>query len=149
MTFWYLIFQLRSLLDTVCIRGSARRAGHFQLFSTLIIGHEEKEGVQRVYSYPFAYEKTKPVRKGAHRQDLVFVRPPDMLRFKLSMESVWFCKVLLFFTFETRTDSGIKKHKCAFVSVMWEYEGNQRPGSKLLIYPNYLVVKSKYILYLL
>lgn len=87
-----------------------------------------------MYSYPFAHDKTKPVRKSAHRQDLVFVRPPDMQEgFKLSMKSVWFCKVLLLFTFETRTDSGIKKHKCAFVSVMWEYEGDQRPGSKSIL----------------
>jgi hypothetical protein len=47
----------------------------------------------------------------------------------LAVDTVWFCKVLLLFAFESRTDSGIKLHQCAFVSVMWEYEGDERAGS--------------------
>lgn len=111
---------------------SNARDGHLQLYSTLIIGHKEKEGVQRVNSIPFA--KNKKQSKSGHRQDLVFIRPPGTAKnsgYKVSMESVWFCKVLLLFSFETRTDTGIKKHECAFVSVMWEYEGNQRPGANI------------------
>ena len=117
------------------MRRSAERAGHLQLHSSLVIGHKEKEGVQRVYSHPFANEKKKGKqgRKRGHRQDLVFVRPPGHVigGFQLAVDTVWFCKVLLLFAFESRTDSGIKLHRCAFVSVMWEYDGDQRAGSKI------------------
>ena len=80
-------------------------------------------------SHPFAHKLG--ATHSPNRQDLVFVRPPDQPASgaRLSMESVWFCKVLLIFTFQSRTDSGIKEHKCAFVSVLWEYEGAERPGS--------------------
>jgi hypothetical protein len=85
--------------------------------------------VQRVLSNPFAHKLGK--KNSPNRQDLVFVRPPDQAAsgVRLSMESVWFCKVLLIFTFQSHTDSGIKQHTCAYVSVLWEYEGAQRPGS--------------------
>ena len=129
----YLIstIQIRLLLDTVCVKKSAEREGHLQLHSALVIGHKEKEGVQRVYSQPFA--KKKKQGKRGHRQDLVFVRPPGQAigEFRLSIDSVWFCKVLLLFSFESRTPLGLKQHKCAFVSVLWEYDGDQRPGSNI------------------
>ena len=53
------------------MRRSAERAGDLQLHSSLVIGHKEKEGVQRVYSHPFANEKKtgKQGRKRGHRQD--------------------------------------------------------------------------------
>ena len=100
------------------------------MYSALVIGHTEKAGVQRVYSQPFAMEKKKKGQILKHRQDLVFVRPPgtQLGGFRLSIDAVWFCKVLLLFSFESRTDSGTKHHECAFVSVLWEYEGDQRPG---------------------
>ena len=86
-----------------------------------------------MYLHPFANEKKKGKqgRKRGHRQDLVFVRPPGHVigGFQLAVDTVWFCKVLLLFAFESRTDSGIKLHQCAFVSVMWEYEGDERAGS--------------------
>ena len=114
---------------------SAGREGHLHLFSSLAIGHTEKAGVQRVYSHPFAKEKQqgKKERTGAHRQDLVFVRPPGTAigGFQLNIDTVWFCKVLLLFSFESRTDSGTEYHECAFVSVLWSYEGDQRPGSNI------------------
>jgi hypothetical protein len=109
------------------------RKGHLHLFSALVIGHTEKEGVQRVYSQPFGKEKKRPGQKAGHRQDLVFVRPPGTVMggFRLSMKDVWFCKVLLLFSFESRSDSGTVKHECAFVSVLWDYDGDQRPGSNI------------------
>ena len=33
---------------------------------------------------------------------------------------------------ETKTDAGMKKHECAFVSVMEEYKGRRRPGLHIL-----------------
>ena len=85
--------------------------------------------MQRVLSDPFAKKLGRG--KAPNRQDLVFVRPPDTGRFRLTMDSVWFCKVLLLFSFKSHTDSGIKEHNCAFVSVLWDYEGDRRPGSNL------------------
>ena len=78
------------------MKKSSQREGHLKLHSALVIGHKEKEGVQRVYSHPFA-KKRKQDKRG-HRQDLVFVRPPGQAigGFKLSIDSVWYCKVLLF-----------------------------------------------------
>jgi hypothetical protein len=117
---------------------SNRREGHLLLHSGLVIGHKEKDGVQRVLSDPFTSQmgrgKAQKRRKAPHRQDLVFVRPPDAAKggFQLTMDSVWFCKVLLLFSFKTRTDSGIKEHKCAFVSVLWDYQGDRRPGSNFI-----------------
>ncbi len=51
--------------------------------------------------------------------------------FRLSINSVWYCRVLLLFSFHTSTDSGIKRHDCAFVSLLWEYD-EDAPGTKLL-----------------
>ncbi len=120
------------MLQTVLLSKSCRREGHLLLHSGLVIGHKEKDGVQRVLSHPFAQKLER--NKSPSRQDLVFVRPPDLAAsgVQLTMESVWFCKVLLLFTFHSRTDSGIKEHKCAFVSVLWEYDGAERPGSNFL-----------------
>ncbi len=42
---------------------------------------------------------------------------------------VWFCKVLPLFQVESKTDSGWKRHSCAFVSVLEEYSGPIRPGN--------------------
>lgn len=89
-----------------------------------MIGHTEHEGVQRVMSHPF---KGKLFHK-ANRQDLVFVRPPGARDWHLSMTTIWYCKVLLLFSFETNTDDGFKTHDCALVSVLWEYEGEELSG---------------------
>ena len=100
------------------IQAHAKRFGHFQLHSVLSIGHKELAGFQRVLCYPFTL---KPYR-GGNRQDLVFARPPGARDFRLSLETVWFFRVLLFFSFETETDTEIKRHECAFVSLLWEYD---------------------------
>ena len=34
------------------------------------------------------------------------------------MDNVWFCKVLLLFQVESNTDVGLKRHSCAFVTVL-------------------------------
>jgi hypothetical protein len=120
--------QVHALLDTIVQRKSAKRFGHFQLHSGLSIGHKELEGFQRVLCYPFTL---KPYR-GGNRQDLVFARPPGARDFRLSLESVWFFRVLLLFSFETETDTEIKRHECAFVSLLWEYDEG-RPGEKYLL----------------
>jgi hypothetical protein len=58
------------------------------------------------------------------------VLPPGIRKgdFQLSMDSVWFCKVLLLFSFESASDQGRQQHDCAFVSVLEEYTGLRRPG---------------------
>ena len=83
----------------------------------------ELPGFQRVLCYPFP---GKLFREG-NRQDLVFVRPSGVSNFRLSLDTVWFCRVLLLFSFETETDTGIERHDCAFVSLLWEYDEG-RPG---------------------
>jgi hypothetical protein len=49
-----------------------------------------------------------------------------------SSDNIWFCKLPLLFTIETKTDAGMKKHTCAFVSVLEEYKGHRRPGLYIL-----------------
>ncbi len=78
-------------------------------------------------SRPFPGKKYR----GSNRQDLVFARPPDAGKdFRVSINAVWYCRVLLLFSFYTSTDPGIKRHDCAFVSVLWEYDKDP-PGAKL------------------
>ncbi len=42
--------------------------------------------------------------------------------------SVWICKVLLLFQIKSNTDLGLKRHSCAFVTVLEEYSGPWRQG---------------------
>ena len=43
---------------------------------------------------------------------------PRARDFRLSLETVWFFRVLLLFSFETETDTEIKRHECALVSLL-------------------------------
>jgi hypothetical protein len=114
-------------VDTLQSQNSVRREGHFQLFSALSIGHMQLAGFQQVISHPFPCKRYR----GLNRQDLVFVRPPDAGKdFRVSIYTVWYCRVLLLFSFYTSTDSGIKRYNCAFVSVLWEYDKDP-PEAKL------------------
>ncbi len=123
----FIYIQLQALVDNFQSRKSVRIERHFQLFSVLSIGHKQLPGFQRVISRPFHAKRYR----GANRQDLVFVRPPDAGKdFPVSINTVWYCRVLLLFSFYTSTDSGIKLHDCVFVSVLWEYD-NAPPGAKL------------------
>jgi hypothetical protein len=44
-------------------------------------------------------------------QDLVFVCPASVKDFRLSNKLVWFCKVLLLLTFESETNTEIKRQE--------------------------------------
>ncbi len=57
---------------------------------------------------------------------------PAASAFQLRMDNIWFCKVLLLFTIDTKTDARMNTHKYAYVSVM-EYKGHRRPGHILHI----------------
>jgi hypothetical protein len=57
---------------------------------------------------------------------------PRARDFRLSLETVWFFRVLLLFSFETETDTEIKRHECALVSLLWEYDEG-RPGEKYIL----------------
>jgi hypothetical protein len=96
-------------------------------YITLAIGHTKHSGEQRVSSFPFAVKKLR----ASNRQDFVFIRPPGISHgaFQLRMDNVWFCKVLLLFEIESKSDIGFERHACAFVSVMEEYNGQRRPGT--------------------
>lgn len=120
------IYQVRGLLDTLQLLESAEGEGHLRMYSTLLIGHKKYAGEQRVACWPF---KGKTLQK-SNRQDLVFARPPgiDKGGFQLRIDNVWFCRVLFLFSMESRNDQGIKRHDCAFVSVLDEYKGWRRPG---------------------
>ena len=104
--------------------------GHVVIFNTLAIGHTMHPNEQRISSHPFAVKTLR----GSNRQDFVFIRPPGISHgaYELRMDNVWFCKVLLLFEVESKTDLGWKKYSCAFVSVMEEYTGPQRPGILLM-----------------
>ena len=102
------------------------------MINTLAIGHTKHPHEQRISSWPF-----KKKLRGSNRQDYVFIRPPGISHgaFQLRMDNVWFCKVLLLFQVESNTDLGLKRHSCAFVTVLEEYSGPRRPGTlkRLLI----------------
>ena len=71
----------------------------------------------------------------------------DLLRIYLEFVHPGFCtaplicewatfgsaKILLLFQVESKTDLGMKRHSCAFVLVMEEYTGPQRPGERLIL----------------
>ena len=123
----YLFYlQNRALLNTLRKLRSTGGTGHIAIFNTLAIGHTKHTNEQRISSWPFAVKKLR----GSNRQDFVFIRPPGISHgaFELRMDNVWFCKVLLLFQIESKTDLDWKKHSCAFVSVMEEYNGPKRPG---------------------
>jgi hypothetical protein len=95
--------------------------GHIAVFNTLAIGHRKHSGEQHVSSFPFAVKRLK----ASNRQVFVFIWPPGISHgaFQLRMDDVWFCKVLLLFEIESKSDIGFERHSCAFVSVTEEYNG--------------------------
>jgi hypothetical protein len=127
--------QNRGLLDTLRKLKSSGGSGEIVVFNTLAIGHTKHPHEQRISSWPF-----KKKLRGSNRQDFVFIRPPGIAHgaFELRMDNVWFCKVLLLFQVESNTDVGLKRHSCAFVTVLEEYSGPRRPG-KFEDYLFYLV----------
>lgn len=119
------VLQVRSLLDTLVLLPSTESEGHFRLFSTLLIGHRKYAGEQRISCWPFA----KRMLRNSNRQELVFIGPPGIAQgtFRLKLDNVWFCRVLLLFSFVAKDDGGEQRHDCAFVSVLEEYTGRRRP----------------------
>jgi len=127
LTLVYLLhLQNRGLLETLRKLKSTGGSGHIVIFNTLAIGHTKHPHEQRISSWPFPGEKLR----ASNRQDFVFIRPPGISHgaFQLRMDNVWFCKVLLLFQIESKTDLGWKRHSCAFVSVLEEYTGPRRAG---------------------
>ena len=113
-----LSIQVRALLEKLQVSKAAKGEGHIHLFKSLLIGHKKYSGDQRISSLPFARKRLQ----GSNRHDLVFIRPPGAARgsFVLTMDNLWFCRVLLLFSIEAETDNGIKKFNCAFVDVLEE-----------------------------
>ena len=121
--------QLNALIQSLELRQSDDRKGHFCLFNCLVIGHSKHQGVQRLYCDPFP----KKLFYGRNRQDLALVRPPGIEHggFVLTPDSVWYCRVLLLFSFSAMTDTGSKSFDCALVSVMERHEGRLASGNYL------------------
>ncbi len=88
-----IFLQVNALLETLELKDSAQRKGHFALYNCLVLGHTKYNGVQRVYCNPFP---AKPLY-GSHRLDLVMIRPPgiDNGAFVVTPDSVWYARVLL------------------------------------------------------
>lgn len=115
--------EITALLGTLTVRKAMKDDGHFRLFGTLSIGHKLYPGCQRVQCWPFE----QLLYYGANRQDHVLVMPPNTVaaNFKLTPDSVWYCKVMLLFDVEAKTDSGQKQYQCAYVSILEQQK--QRP----------------------
>jgi hypothetical protein len=101
-----IILQVNALLETLELKDSAQRKGHFALYNCLVLGHTKYNGVQRVYCNPFP---AKPLY-GSHQLDLVMTRPPgiDNGAFVVTPDSVWYALVLLLFSASAQTDTGSK-----------------------------------------
>ena len=81
-----IILQVNALLETLELKESVQRKGHFGLYNCLVLGHTMHNGVQRVYCNPFP---AKPLY-GSYRSDLVMIRPPgtDNGAFVVTRDSV-------------------------------------------------------------
>ncbi len=77
--------------------------------------------------------KLKKKLRASNSQAFDFIQPlaPGVFHgaFQLRMDNVWFCKLLLLFEIESKSDISFTKHLCAFVSVVEEYDGQRRPGT--------------------
>ena len=114
------MFQVAALLGTLEFQESAKRKGHFALYSCLVLSHTKYKGVQRVYSNPFP---SKPFH-GSHRLDMVMIRPPgiDNGAFVVLQDTVWYALVLLLFSASAMTDTGSKCFECALVSTLSDWK---------------------------
>ena len=63
------MLQVGALLETLELQDSAKRKGHFALYSCLVLGHTKYSGVQRVYCNPFPAKTFH----GCHRMDFVMI----------------------------------------------------------------------------
>jgi hypothetical protein len=117
-------------LDTLCLQKSNTTWGHISLYTTLLIGHVKHTGQMRISCWPTTPKKLQQT----NHQDWVFIRPSGISEgaFQLRIDNIWFCKLLLLFPIETKTDAGMKEHACAFVSVLEEYKDHRRPVLHIL-----------------
>ena len=111
------MLQLHSLLGTLERQTSRDSSGHFALFFD-----SGTHKIQRCTAYLL---RPIPPQKvfGAHRMDLVFVRPPGVQAgdFVMTPDSVWYCIFLLLFSASALTDTGAKIFDCALVSTFELY----------------------------
>ena len=102
-------------------------------FSALFCAFHWAYAAARLSASDLSSLSRQGIQGGSNRQDLVFVRQPDAGKdFRVNINTVWHCRVLLLFSFYTSTDSGIKRPDCVFVSesVLCAYDKDP-PGAKL------------------
>ncbi len=123
--------QNQALLDTMPLLKPSGSRGHIILHNTLAIGHTKHDGEQQVSLGPFL----KSHSQGSNHRDFIFIRPPGILKgdFVLEMNNVWFCKPLLLFEIESKTVSGVKRHRCVYVLLIYEYNSRRKQVSLLHI----------------
>jgi hypothetical protein len=68
-----MILQVNALLETLELKYSAQRKGHFTLYNWLVLGHTKCNGVQRVYCNQFPAKPLYGPNYGSHLLDLVMV----------------------------------------------------------------------------
>ncbi len=124
--FRYMHFLVCCLDILSCFVQTYQLIASEQAYSTQS-GHKELPGFQRVLCHPFTIMPCKGEPSGPG-----FWRPPGARDFRLSLDTVWFFRVLFLFSFETETDTEIKRHECAFVSLLWEYDEGRTGKNNLL-----------------
>ncbi len=86
----------------------------------------------------------------------MLVRPPGTagIIFTPTLDSLWYCKVLLLFDMESETDKGTKKYHCAYVSLLEQLKPREpdaykylRLCSSLVVYENNAEVIGLYCIY--
>ncbi len=124
---------MNALHVTLEMQESARRKGHFALYTCLVLGHTKYSGVQRIYCCQFP---AKPFY-GSHRLDLVMIRPQRINNsaFVVSPDTVWYARGLLLFSASVATDTGSKSFNCARVSTLESYDDPE--NGKYVNYSNY------------
>jgi hypothetical protein len=102
--------------------------GHISLYTTLLTGNVKHPGQMLISCWQMTPKKLQQT----NRQDWVFISPLGISEgaVQLQIDNIWFCRLLLLFTIETKTDAGMMKHACAFVSVLVEY--HRRPDLHIL-----------------
>jgi hypothetical protein len=119
-------------LDTLRLQKSNTIWGHISLYTTLLIGHIKHPGQIIRLRCSFLVDRPKNLQQTS-LQDWVFICLPGISEsaFQLQIDHIWFCKLHLLFTIETKTDKGMKKQATDFVSVLREFKGHRRPGIRV------------------
>jgi len=117
------ILQVNALLETLDLKDSAQRKGHFALYNCLVLGHTKYNGVQRVYCNQFPAKPLYGPNYGSYQLDLVMIWPPgtDNGAFVVTRDSVWYALVLLLFSASAQSDTGSKSFDCALVLKLETY----------------------------